>query len=159
MDEHSTEKRDIIREFCRSQGAPTAYWLARLNRDGQRECIRQWIVRSRGPEIYNRTHAVVEQLYEEHANDHPHFYDALSAEDIKERVEHAGTMRGNAWTKNFAMAQLTWPRSTHLNLGLSTTNTAIFATRSGNGWLRERSSKGQFSPLDFRFLFAYSPGW
>src|SRR5207237_1074968 len=80
---------DIIREFCRSQRAPTAYWLARLSRHGQRECIRQWIIRSRSPEIYSKTHAVVEQVYEEHANKDPYFYDAPSAEDLMERVERA----------------------------------------------------------------------
>jgi hypothetical protein len=89
MNEKSENNKDIIREFCRSQGAPSADWLVHLSVNGQRECIRQWIIRSRSPEIYNQTHAVVEQLYEERANQDPYFYDALSAENLKERVEGA----------------------------------------------------------------------
>jgi len=81
------EQSDSIREFCRSHGAPTAYWLGHLSKRGQRECIRQWIIKSRSPEIYSQTHAVVEQLYQEHANQHPYFYDALSIEEVEERVK------------------------------------------------------------------------
>ena len=91
MNEHSGSTKDVLREFCRSQGAPTAYWLGRLSMDGQRECIRQWIIRSRSPEIYSQTHAVVEQLFEEHTSKdkEPYFYDAQSAEEILDRVERA----------------------------------------------------------------------
>ena|ERR1700731_3361056 len=89
MDEQSEGKKDIIREFCRSHGAPTADWLGHLSRRGQKECIRQWIIKSRSPEIYSQTHAVVEQLYEEHANKNPYFYDASSSEEVKERVKYA----------------------------------------------------------------------
>ncbi|HXN51061.1 MAG TPA: hypothetical protein VN943_03925 [Candidatus Acidoferrum sp.] len=89
MDEQSNETKDIIREFCRSHGAPSAGWLGRLSTNGQRECIRRWIIRSRSPEIYSQTHAVVEQLYEERANKDEFFFDALSGEEVLERVERA----------------------------------------------------------------------
>jgi hypothetical protein len=87
MDEESVKKKDIILEFCRSQGAPTAYALARLSAAGQRECIRQWIIKSRNPEIRNQTEAVAEQLYEQSAGEDPFFYDALSAEELEDRIE------------------------------------------------------------------------
>jgi hypothetical protein len=51
MNEQSAHKRDLIREFCRSHGAPSADWLGRLSTNGQRECIRQWILRVMSPEI------------------------------------------------------------------------------------------------------------
>jgi hypothetical protein len=89
MDEQSGGTKNVIHEFCRSQGAPTGYWLGRLSRDGQRACIRQCIIKSRSPEIYSQTHTVVEQLFEERANENPFFYDALGAEEVAERVERA----------------------------------------------------------------------
>jgi hypothetical protein len=89
MDDQSGGTKNVIRGFCRSQGAPTAYWLGRLSTDGQRACIRQWIIKSKSPETHSQTDAVVEQLYQERANRDPFFYDALSAEEVEERVEGA----------------------------------------------------------------------
>lgn len=86
MTEHSDRKKDIIREFCRSQGAPTAHWLARLSRDGRSECIRSWITKSRSPGIYMQTHAVVQQLLEERTNEDPCL---ANAEEIQEYLERA----------------------------------------------------------------------
>ena len=87
MTTESDKKPDIICEFCRSQGAPTAYWLAGLSEDGRRECIRQWIIKLKSTDISSQTNALVEKLYEEYANESPFFYDALSAEDLEERFE------------------------------------------------------------------------
>ena len=56
---------DIIREFCRSHGAPTADWLGRLSRNGQRECIKQWILRVMSPEIRGQLAVVAQALYAE----------------------------------------------------------------------------------------------
>ncbi len=91
MNEQSEGTKDIILEFCRSQGAPTAHWLGGLSPNGQRECIRHWIIRSRSPEIYRQTHAVVERLFEESTSKdkEPYFYDAQSAEEVLDRVERA----------------------------------------------------------------------
>jgi len=63
MDEQLPDTKDVIKEFCRSQGAPTADWLGRLSTDGQRECIRQWILRVMGPEIRSLLPAVAEELH------------------------------------------------------------------------------------------------
>jgi hypothetical protein len=63
MNEQSESNKDIIREFCRSQGAPSADWLGRLSTNGQRECIRQWILRVMSPEIRKQLPAVAEALY------------------------------------------------------------------------------------------------
>lgn len=87
MNEKSVKKNDVILEFCRSQGAPTAHGLARLSAAGQRECIRQWIIKSRSSEIQNRTDTVAEQLYEQAVSEDPLYYDALSAKDLEERIE------------------------------------------------------------------------
>jgi hypothetical protein len=81
--------RRIIREFCRSQGAPTAYWLGRLSAKGQRECIRQWIVKSRSPEITALLPKLADDLFDERTKDDPYFFDALSVEDPKERCDSA----------------------------------------------------------------------
>lgn len=62
MNERSADKRDLIREFCRSHGAPSADWLGRLSTNGQRECIRQWILRVTSPEIRNLLPALAEAL-------------------------------------------------------------------------------------------------
>jgi hypothetical protein len=56
-------RKDIILEFCRSHGAPSADWLGRLSTNGQRECIRQWILRVTSPEITSLLPAVAEELY------------------------------------------------------------------------------------------------
>jgi len=96
VNEHGPTKetgRDIILEFCRSHGAPSANWLRRLSVSGQRECIRQWIVRAVSPEIESLLPAVVEQLYEQRASEDPFFYDALSVEELEERVT---TVRNHA---------------------------------------------------------------
>ena len=63
MNEQSDSNKDMIREFCRSQGAPSADWLGRLSTNGQRECIRQWILRAMSPEIRKQLPAVAEALY------------------------------------------------------------------------------------------------
>jgi hypothetical protein len=89
MNEQPDSKKSIIREFCRSQGAPTAYWLARLSAKGQEECIRQWIIKVRSPEFQKLLPAVAEKLYEERANESPYFYEASSAEELLERFASA----------------------------------------------------------------------
>lgn len=48
---YEARRKEIIREFYRSLGAPSSDWLERLNEDGQRECIRQWIIKTRDPKI------------------------------------------------------------------------------------------------------------
>ncbi|SRR6266446_442391 len=79
---------DIILEFCRSHGAPTANWLGRLSANGQRECIRQWIVRVTSPEIQGQLPAVAEELYQEHAKyPRPPLPDGLSAEEREAYLE------------------------------------------------------------------------
>lgn len=67
MDEQSVVKRNIIREFCRSHGGPSAVWLGRLSTNGQRECIRQWILKVMSPEIRSLLPAVAEALLAESA--------------------------------------------------------------------------------------------
>lgn len=85
MDEQSDSEKDIIREFCRCHGAPSAGWLARLSTNGQRECIRQWILRVMSPEIRNLLPAVAEELY---AKDmHPG-----RAEELYEQNVHRGEL-------------------------------------------------------------------
>lgn len=62
MNDQSDVKVDVIREFCRSHNAPTADWLGRLSTNGQRECVRQWILRIMSPEIRGQLPAVAEAL-------------------------------------------------------------------------------------------------
>jgi len=82
-------KPDIICEFCRSQGAPTARELTLLSAKGRRESVRQWIIKSRSVEIQNQIDGIAEQLYEQKTNDDPLFYDALSVEELEDRIASA----------------------------------------------------------------------
>lgn len=83
------KKPDIICEFCRSQGAPTAHELALLSSAGRRERIRHWIIKSRSAEIQNQMGTVAEQLYEQETSDDPFFHDAMNVEELENRIAHA----------------------------------------------------------------------
>lgn len=82
-------RKAVVREFCLSHGAPTAYWLGRLTKDGQQACIRQWILRVTSPEVQALLPAVAEELFEERTKQQPFFYDAESAEELQSRIEGA----------------------------------------------------------------------
>jgi hypothetical protein len=82
MDEQLVVKRDIIREFCRSHGAPSAEWLGRLSTNGQRQCIRQWILRVTSPEIRGLLPAVEEVLYAQYA--HPGIAEKMYQEAVRQ---------------------------------------------------------------------------
>jgi hypothetical protein len=75
-------------EFYRSQGAPSVAWLERLNAQGQRECIRQWIVRSRSPEIAWRLSGFADRICEAEYQERPYL-----PETAEELVEYGRARR------------------------------------------------------------------